>query len=86
MSYLLFPAQFYFSVLLLVLLDAPADEDQYLAVGGPSLVIRYHMELVQKLRLYPDGKALCNHKITPKQIYYVFILELVCVIMGETDI
>ena len=85
LSYLLFPTQFYFAVLLFILLNAAADEDQYLAVGGPSFIIRYHVELVQKFRLYPNGKALCDHKTTPKQIYYVFILESACAIMWEMD-
>ena len=69
-----------------VLLDAPADEDQDLAVGGPSFIVRHDVELVQELRLDPDGKTFRGHKITPKQIYYVFILERRCVILSEMNI
>lgn len=46
-----------FSVLLFVSLDAVADEDENLTVGGTPLIIGDDVELMQHFRVDADGDA-----------------------------
>ena len=58
-------AEFDLAVLFLVLLDAVADENKNLAVGGTSLIVGNGVQLIQHLFINADRQALCSHDITP---------------------
>ena len=58
-------AEFDFDVFFLVLLDAVADENKNLAIGGTSLIVGNGVQLIQHLFINADRQALCGHNITP---------------------
>lgn len=58
-------AEFDLAVLFLVLLDAVADENKNLAIGGTSLIVGNGVQLIQHLFINADRQALCGHNITP---------------------
>lgn len=50
-----------FPVLLFVSLDAVADEDENLTVGGTSFIVSNDVELMQHFRVNSDGDAFYSH-------------------------
>lgn len=58
-------SEFDFDVFFLVLLDAVADENKNLAIGGTSLIVGNGVQLIQHLFINADRQALCGHNITP---------------------
>lgn len=70
----------------LILRNAIPDQNQNLTVCRAPLVIRHHMELIQHFLINSNGKTFYSHIITPKQIYFVFILGKLCGMMQNIDI
>lgn len=71
---------------LLVSGDALTNQNQNLTIQTPTLIIGNDMELIQHFFVNADRHTFDGHKITPKQLYFMFILCPPCDIVFYMDI
>lgn len=71
---------------LLVSGDALTNQNQNLTIQTPTLIIGNDMELIQHFFVNTDRHTFDGHKITPKQLYFMFILCPSCDIVFYIDI
>ena len=61
-------------------------QHKHLTVNASAFIIGNVRKLIQHFFFDSDRNTFDSHIITPKQIYYIFILDVLCVIMLQTDI
>lgn len=71
---------------LLVSGDTLTNQNQNLTIQTPTLIIGNDMELIQHFFVNTDRHTFDGHKITPKQLYFMFILCPPCDIAFYMDI
>ena len=59
---------------LLISSDTLTNQNQNLTIQAPTLIISNDMELIQHFFVNADRHTFDRHKITPKQLYFMFIL------------
>lgn len=70
---------------LLISSDTLTNQNQNLTIQAPTLIISNDMELIQHFFVNADRHTFDRHKITPKQLYFMFILCPLCDIVFYID-